>query len=180
MIHLMNPYKTLVGGALVGFVFALLAGVIVYLVMEWRERQRPIEARFRTEVVVPDFVRGTDPPIVYRLRVTERFVGDFSVSIRDLGRKPGARVSACRGEGRNIPYEPTITDDGEWRVIDDETLGWYLGQIVEGPADCVRTLPPGFYRPVTTYTLRQDGRAARTYVSDDAPPFRVFEAGTSN
>lgn len=106
----------------------------------------PIENIFEVQkVIVPDFIYGEDPPIVYDRQIKRSFIGDFVVELKS----PSQDKAICFGGGTGFKYAA-----GEQHK-DDITLAWYLN--TRDLYTTCRDITPGQYYLETNYTIHIEG-----------------------
>lgn len=120
------------------------------------------------QTIVPDFPFGTDPVIQYDRKISQSFVGDFSVELKSAT----TGDTECFGSGRGINYSI-----GELHS-ENITLAWYLnikpGQLyVACP-----TISTGQHFLETNYTIHMEGLPTK-YLTTHSNVFEIQPKGSS-
>lgn len=109
----------------------------------------PIETVFQADVVVPDFVAGSDPQVQYTRTIHEFFDGVYKVEIKRAD--TGSMICSNRG---SAAYEPSDV------LPESTSLAWYAND-----EKCPIELKPGQYYIETWYKIKREGLPTRYYGS---------------
>ncbi len=115
--------------------------------------ERPITDIFSADVYVPDMVAGDNPLLIYNRIISEPFIGDFTVEVKDE-----LSYTECVGFGNNIAYDPEDKIDPK-----KTTFKWFLDN--QKPVDCYKKLSIGSHYMIVNYTIKNEGYPDRYYTT---------------